>query len=68
MIWLKIFLFTMLTSGISYFHGKYWFLSGKKREGWMVLIWMGIAWMTGILFLLGYRLPQPTEPLFPNWK
>lgn len=67
-MWAKAILFSIAILLTAMWHGRYWFSAGYRREGWVFLGWMGIAWLTGLLFLFDFRLPNPTHPLFSNWK
>ena len=67
-MWVKAIFFSIGFILVGIVQAKYWLLRGYQREAWVFLGWMGIAWITGILFLFDFRLPSPTQPLFPNWK
>ncbi|UFJ39139.1 hypothetical protein LOK74_13780 [Brevibacillus humidisoli] len=59
---LLLFTCTILLAALHQY--RYWTKQGRKREAQVFLLWMGVAWGCGMLFLAGITLPSPTRPPF----
>ena len=67
-MWLKITALTVPSLLIALQQMSYWTKHGTRKQAIIFLLWMIIAWGLGCAFISGFRLPEPTKPLFPNWK
>ncbi|NQX62374.1 hypothetical protein [Paenibacillus qinlingensis] len=69
-MWIKLTALTIPSILIAIQQMTYWMKQGKgsRKQAIVFLIWMILAWGIGCAFISGFRLPEPTTPLFPGWK
>ncbi|MNQ91121.1 hypothetical protein D3C85_1064880 [compost metagenome] len=67
-MWLKLTALTIPSILITIQQMSYWRKNGSRKQANVFLLWMVIAWVLGCAFISGFRLPEPTEPLFPGWQ
>lgn len=66
-MYISMILFTLGMSAVAMHQFTYWSKKGTRREAWVFLGWMIFAWVVGLCFIGGFRLPTPSKPLFPSW-
>ncbi|MDR6554348.1 hypothetical protein [Paenibacillus qinlingensis] len=67
-MWLKLTALTISTILLTLQQMSYWSKKGGRKQAYLFLIWMIIAWGIGCAFIGGFHLPEPTKPLFPGWE
>ncbi|CAN7736458.1 hypothetical protein [Paenibacillus sp. LjRoot56] len=67
-MWIKLTALTIPSILIAIQQMSYWTKQGSRKQALVFLLWMIIAWGIGCAFIGGFRLPEPTKPLFPGWE
>lgn len=60
--------FTLAVAGVTVLQLWLWMKRKPRRERVVFLGGMALAWAVGVMFLAGFRLPEPQAQLFPWWK
>jgi len=62
-MFLSLLTFLLLLGLVAFFDGRRIRKRATKREFYVYLTLIGTATLVGALFILGYRLPSPMEPI-----